>query len=396
MLLVRRQFHQTLANKRCLALVGTKQIDAREPPQSASSLSVCGLGPGLRSFAFITGHKATKRKNKKKRAAIERKRIKKLPKSLRPKQEHTKQREKRPPFYNTPTPSDYPLGPNYNPPEEDEVFVPPSLLSATSSSCVFVSTSACEEADLDPSSLYHDLPSKEQFCSQGYGPSGSFRYFSPQMLKYEYPKQSQPEVAFIGRSNVGKSSLINAIMRQKLALTSKQPGRTQQPYYYGWVDDSTPNQDLTTSSASAFIVDLPGYGYAVGPDRAIDSWQKSTQEYLLTRHRESKTLRRVFLLQDSRLGVPQSIDATVASWLDEAEIPYSIVLTKADNPRLAIKHANLILIRYEELMQSASEDDDTLCCLSPVVHVTSAKKETGLVELLSSVVTEFEASLDVG
>lgn len=132
-------------------------------------------------------------------------------------------------------------------------------------------------------------------------------------------------------------------------------------------------------------MDLPGYGYAVGPDKAVSSWQESTQEYLLTRHQDSKTLQRVFLLQDSRLGVPQPIDDTVASWLEDYGIPYTIVLTKSDDPRVAIKHANICALKYQQLRTTTES-----CFMSPFIHVTSANKETGLVELLSSVVTEFE------
>lgn len=350
-------------------------------PASSSPL----LAPKPRFFAYITGHKKTHRKNKTKRRAIERKRIKKLPKSLRPKNSKTGRQTRG--FYETKTPSDYPLGPNYKPQVQTEPDVPPPLLSATASPHVYVSSSACEDAELDPSTLFHHVPTVEQFRRELFGINGSFRYFPPEVLKYQYPSHGLPEVAFLGRSNVGKSSLVNGIMGRKLALTSKQPGRTQQISYYGWVEDSIPARSLKESSTSAFIVDLPGYGFAKGPDKAVTSWQETTQDFLLTRHRESKTLKRVFLLQDSRLGLPQPIDMTVAEWMEEAEIPYTIVLTKADDPRLSIKHANLCALKYLELRSRIEEG----CHMSPVVHITSAKKETGLGELLSSVISDYDS-----
>jgi GTP-binding protein len=385
-------------------------------PSISSNLSSGRMNTMIvRTMAQITGHKKTTKKNKKKRAAIQRKKeakaIKagKMKRPIHPRQggprvgggKGRKRGAPKPPFYDTPLPPDYPLGPNYVPPEEVEqkqveIDVPPLMMSATASRWAFIATAACDAATaphggaIRPHKLFDgcwnmdvaDFRQKLMFAG-----SGSFVYFSPKDLGYEYPKyqtRAQNEVAFVGRSNVGKSSLINALMGSKLALTSKQPGRTQQPYYYGWVNDSIDRRKLETTMAAAFFVDLPGYGYAIGPDQAVDSWQQTTQDYLTTR-RDAGALRRVFVLQDSRLGVAQDMDDSVCSWLDEAEIPYSIVLTKADAPLMAIKHANMCSLRYQRLLV---ENPDEPVYMSPVIHITSAKKGTGLVELLSTIAPE--------
>ncbi|OEU22328.1 MMR_HSR1-domain-containing protein, partial [Fragilariopsis cylindrus CCMP1102] len=130
------------------------------------------------------------------------------------------------------------------------------------------------------------------------------------------------EVAFLGRSNVGKSSLINAIMRKNLCITSKSPGRTQLPYYYG----------NPSGQPQGFIVDLPGYGFAKKPMSITEDWQKDTQDLLLHRRHEAKVLKRLFLLMDARRGVqgPNEHDRIVMRWLEDAEIPFTVVLTKAD------------------------------------------------------------------
>lgn len=189
------------------------------------------------------------------------------------------------------------------------------------------------------------------------------------------PQHSKlPEVAFLGRSNVGKSSLINTMMNAKLALTSKQPGRTQRPYYYGWKPYTKGGNTIT-----GYIVDLPGYGYARGPKQAVARWQKYTQEFLLTRQ-SAGTLQHVFLLQDARLGRPQRMDDLIMEWLEEHQLPHTIVLTKCDdNPKAAMRHANLCSAAL--LHKTAMQESTTR---SPFIHVTSAKKNFGIMALFSS------------
>ena len=129
----------------------------------------------------------------------------------------------------------------------------------------------------------------------------------------DLPADALPEVAFAGRSNVGKSSLINALTgRKTLARTSNTPGRTQQLNFF----------DL---GGRLMLVDLPGYGYAKAPKGDVDRWNRLIRLYLKGR----VGLRRLCLLIDARHGVKPS-DRQVMDLLDEAAVAYQIVLTKAD------------------------------------------------------------------
>lgn len=129
----------------------------------------------------------------------------------------------------------------------------------------------------------------------------------------QLPHDDRVEIAFAGRSNVGKSSLINALFGQKkLAKTSATPGRTQQLNYFNLND-------------KLYVVDLPGYGFAKAPKDIVKSWQKLINTYLVGR----ASLRRVFLLIDSRHGV-KKIDEEIMDMLDKAAVTYQIVLTKID------------------------------------------------------------------
>jgi GTP-binding protein len=129
----------------------------------------------------------------------------------------------------------------------------------------------------------------------------------------QLPADDKEEIAFAGRSNVGKSSLINALFGQrKLAKTSSTPGRTQQLNYFN-LDDKI------------YLVDLPGYGFAKAPKEMVKNWQKLINTYLVGR----ANLRRVFLLIDSRHGI-KKIDEEIMDMLDKAAVTYQIVLTKID------------------------------------------------------------------
>ncbi|MCI0370037.1 MAG: ribosome biogenesis GTP-binding protein YihA/YsxC [candidate division NC10 bacterium] len=129
----------------------------------------------------------------------------------------------------------------------------------------------------------------------------------------QYPKRALPEVAFAGRSNVGKSSLINRLLgRRKLARVSRTPGRTRVLNFF-LVNDWF------------YFVDLPGYGYAAVPGRVRETWGPMIEEYLTTR----PTLRGVVLLLDAR-HPPQAHDVATRAWLAEERIAHLLVLTKID------------------------------------------------------------------
>ncbi len=129
----------------------------------------------------------------------------------------------------------------------------------------------------------------------------------------QLPTAHLPEIVFIGRSNVGKSSLINKICNKaKLAKTSSVPGRTRLLNYY------LINEEF-------YFVDLPGYGYAKVPEQIKTGWRKLVEEYISTR----KNIKLVFELMDSRHD-PTYLDQLMVNWLEYYEINYAIVLTKAD------------------------------------------------------------------
>jgi GTP-binding protein len=149
----------------------------------------------------------------------------------------------------------------------------------------------------------------------------------------DLPDADRPEVAFAGRSNVGKSSLINALTgRHGLARASAEPGRTRELNFF-------------SLGERIRLVDLPGYGYARAPRHDIARWTALTRDYL----RGRPGLARVFLLIDARHGLKDS-DAEVMGALDEAAVVYQAVLTKADKPK-ADELARLLVRTQEALLK---------------------------------------------
>lgn len=132
------------------------------------------------------------------------------------------------------------------------------------------------------------------------------------------PVADRPEIAFAGRSNVGKSSLINAVLHQNgLARTSNTPGRTQELNVFAPAAGEI--------APPVYLFDLPGYGFAKAPKNKVDAWTELVKDYL----RGRPTLKRVFLLIDSRHGI-KPIDLEIMEMLDLAAVSYQVVLTKAD------------------------------------------------------------------
>lgn len=155
---------------------------------------------------------------------------------------------------------------------------------------------------------------------------GSFPNFA------QGPKEEAPEFAFIGRSNVGKSSLINMLCGKKeLAHTSQKPGKTQLLNYY-------------LINQKWFIVDLPGYGYAKISKGKRKEWQKMIQDYLVRR----PTLCCAFVLVDSNIP-PQTVDVEFINWLGEMHVPFVLVYTKTDRLKPQDLEANLEAIQNKLL-----------------------------------------------
>jgi GTP-binding protein len=175
------------------------------------------------------------------------------------------------------------------------------------------------------------------------------------------PRDGRPEVAFAGRSNVGKSSLINALTGQKaLARVSVTPGRTRELNFF-----------TLGKAGELVLVDMPGYGYARAPKAQVKGWTRLIGDYLKGR----KELKRVFLLIDARHGIKPA-DREIMTLMDEAAVSYQAVLTKADKPKASELAAVLEKVSAELGKHPAAY---------PEVLVTSARLGAGIPELRAAV-----------
>ncbi|HKL45924.1 MAG TPA: ribosome biogenesis GTP-binding protein YihA/YsxC [Roseovarius sp.] len=173
------------------------------------------------------------------------------------------------------------------------------------------------------------------------------------------PASDRIEVCFAGRSNVGKSSLINALTgRKAIARASNTPGRTQEINYFTLGDDH-------------YLVDLPGYGYANAPLDKVATWQALLKRYLSGR----QNLRRAFVLIDARHGI-KAVDEEIMSLLDSAAVTFQCVLTKADKIKVAERDKVLDQVRsklsahpaaFPELILTSSEKGDGIATLRAVI-----------------------------
>jgi len=172
------------------------------------------------------------------------------------------------------------------------------------------------------------------------------------------PPMGEPEIAFAGRSNVGKSSLINALTgRNSLARTSHTPGRTQELIFF--------------RGPGATLVDMPGYGYAAAAKTKVKAWTALIHAFL----RGRQSLARVYLLVDARHGLKDTDDAVLAT-LDEAAVSYQVVLTKVDQVKPADLDARIAAVAAALARHPAAFPD---------VLVTSARTGTGIAELRGAV-----------
>lgn len=259
--------------------------------------------------------------------------------------------------------------------------IPPLLLYTTASPHVYVSSEAIHQSPsgVNPKSLFTELKPPPSFQSS------SFKYISPSEFNFELPSLEGgiPEVCFLGRSNVGKSSLLNALTIKDLAKTSKTPGRTQQVNYFGLYPHDLNGEPL------GYFIDLPGYGYAQAPDEVVAEWQTNTQDFLQDRI-EKGNLTRVYILVDARRGM-KVFDSSILGWLDEAECDYTVVLTKADSVGKAklVKVANEICWRHHAQILGDLDGGQ-----GPCVHVTSSKKNHGIVDLMWAISADFSVGAE--
>ncbi len=171
----------------------------------------------------------------------------------------------------------------------------------------------------------------------------------------QIPETSLPEIAFAGRSNVGKSSLVNALTgRKTLARTSHTPGRTQQVNFF----------DL---ASRLMIADLPGYGYAKAPKDQVAKWTRLVNAYLKGRAQ----LMRVLVLIDARHGI-KDVDRDIMKMLDQAAVSYQVILTKVDK----VKAGPL-----EKLLEKVHVELARHVAAHPIVRCTSSAKKVGIEEL---------------
>jgi GTP-binding protein len=176
----------------------------------------------------------------------------------------------------------------------------------------------------------------------------------------DLPPADRTEVAFAGRSNVGKSSLINALAgTSSLARTSNTPGRTQELNIFESAD------------APLRIVDMPGYGFAAAPKDKVASWTRLIHAYLTGR----PNLRRVYVLVDARHG-PKANDLSVMNELDRAAVSYQVVLTKADKPNARELDTAIEATRKAIAKRPAAH---------PEIIVTSSETKAGIPELRAAI-----------
>jgi GTP-binding protein len=193
--------------------------------------------------------------------------------------------------------------------------------------------------------------------------AGDWNFLSAAGSLASLPAMSGPEIAFAGRSNVGKSSLINALTgRRALARTSNTPGRTQELIFFG---------PGGAGGARLILVDMPGYGYAAAAKTKISAWTRLIHDYL----RGRSSLIRVYLLVDARHGL-MAADEKILAGLDQAAVSYQVVLTKSDR------------VTAEDLAARVTSLQSLLArrpAAYPAVLATSAQTGAGIAQLRSAI-----------
>ncbi|HET9937118.1 MAG TPA: GTP-binding protein [Methyloceanibacter sp.] len=196
----------------------------------------------------------------------------------------------------------------------------------------------------------------------------------------DLPRDGRAEVAFAGRSNVGKSSLINALTgRTSLARVSVTPGRTRELNFFVLGpspllgEDGKPKagREGDKRDGALYLVDMPGYGYAQASKAQVKGWTRLIANYLKGR----RELKRVFLLIDARHGIKPNDEETM-KLLDEAAVSYQVVLTKADKPKAA---------ELETIQAKVASDLAKHPAAYPQILVSSARTGTGIKELRAAI-----------
>ena len=229
------------------------------------------------------------------------------------------------------------------------------------------------DGDADEDVAFEDMGTRElELADQGRGATVKNVEFVQACASLAgCPPPTLPEIAVIGRSNVGKSSLVNMLTNRKsLAKTSKNPGKTQTINHYR----------MTTGEGKFYLVDLPGYGFANAPEHLREKWAEFTREYLTKR----ESLITVLLLIDSTVK-PQRLDLECLDWLGEAGVPVTIVFTKVDKKRKKGSGGTRVNPQenVEEFCREVSEYWDEL----PPMLYTSAVNAEGKRDVLNHIAT---------
>ncbi|MGB9766142.1 MAG: ribosome biogenesis GTP-binding protein YihA/YsxC [Sulfurihydrogenibium sp.] len=182
------------------------------------------------------------------------------------------------------------------------------------------------------------------------------RFIKSAVKPEDYPPADKPEVAIVGRSNVGKSSLINAIFKKSVAKVSSTPGKTRLINFFTFNDD-------------IYFVDLPGYGFASVSQKERLNWQKMIENYLLNR----ENLKLIIMLVDTRYP-PTNLDTLMKQWLESFEKPYIVVGTKIDKLNQSEK------AKAKKIIKDTLELDENV----PILLVSS-KEGTGIDNLISEI-----------
>jgi GTP-binding protein len=213
-----------------------------------------------------------------------------------------------------------------------------------------------------------DYTAREEAASRLFSGPVDFLLSAPQLQFL--PDPVVPEIAFCGRSNVGKSSLLNALTgRRAIARASVTPGRTQELNFF---DIGRPEEE---GGLPLFrLVDMPGYGFAKAPVKVVEKWKSLVKSYL----RGRQVLTRNLVLVDSRHGLKE-VDREMMKMLDEAAVTYRIVLTKTDK----IKASEL-----EKVAAATAAEAKKHVAAYPEIHLTSAEKGMGIAALRAAVISD--------